>query len=185
MRIGSRKAALLAAVSALAASAALAPAHAAVDPAGYPAIVEVAAPVHHAADQADHDNAMSPKKWALLAIAAGALAGIVRLVGARRVVEVVAAGAAKTAEVAVAATAATVKAVGGAAASPLRYLSLALGFALFVLTGADFTHLDWLGGVLSGAALTAYGLYGMWKTRRALKPIVVKKPAQSLKGNRN
>lgn len=185
MRLGGKKAAMLAAVSALAASAALTPAHAAVDPAGYPVIVaEAAAPVQHGADAGDHDAGKTVKKWTLLAIAAGALAGIVRLAGPRRVARAVAVGAARTASVAVSVAGEAAKAVGGAAASPLRYVSLAAGFGLLLITGADLANLEWLGALLAGALLSVYGLFGMWKTARRARAKVAS-AASPVKENQN
>ncbi len=173
MKLGKGKAALLAAVSVLAASAALSPAGASdFDPAAYPATaaVESAPVIAHAADHADAEKTMSAKKWALLAAMAGALAGLVQLIGARRVADAITEGAVRAARVTAGAASGAARAVGRTLSSPLRFLALLFGLALFALTGIGLFDVEWIGGLLSGAALTGAGLYGMWKTRRALVP---------------
>lgn len=182
IKLGKGKAALMAAASLLAASAALAPASAgAMDPAAHPAIVsvEAPAPVAHAGDQAVEGQPIGAKKWALLAVAAGALAGLIKLIGARRVAEAVAEGAMKTARVAASAASGAVKVVGRTFASPLRYLAVLFGLALFALTGIGLFDIEWIGGLLSGAALMGAGLYGVLKTRKALIPVRAKARARS------
>lgn len=176
-RFGKSKAAMLAAVSVIAATAALSPAGASdMDMAGYPSIVTVESPqtLAHAADHAADEKPASVKKWALITAAAGALAGLVRLIGARRVAEIVTESAVKTARAAAGAASGAARAVGRAVSSPLRYLAVLFGLALFALTGAGLYDVEWIGGLVSGAALVAAGLYGMWKTRRALAPARVK-----------
>ncbi len=187
--IGKGKAAMMAAVSVIAASAALSPAGASdFDAAASPATVAVEAPVAHAADhvdQAAQDQKTSPKKWALLAAAAASLAGLVRLIGARRVGEIVTESAVRTARAAATGASVAVKAVGRAVASPFRFLAVLFGLALFALTGAGLYDVEWIAGLLSGAALAGAGLFGLWKTKRALRPVRVKAKPEPLKDNVN
>ena len=187
-RFGKSEAALLDAASMIAASAALSPAGATdMDPAAYPAIVAVETPqsLAHAGDHAGDEKPMGAKKWALIAAAVGALAGLVRLIGARRVAEIVTESAVKTARVAAGAAAGTVRVVGRTLSSPLRYLAVLFGLALFALTGVGLYDVEWIAGLVSGAAVTAAGLYGMWKTRRALVPARVRKPQNPVMDNKN
>lgn len=181
MSLKNMKAGLLAAASVMAATAALSPAGASdLDPAVTAPTVAVEAPVMaHAADHADQDKApLSAKKWALLAAAAASLAGLVRLIGPRKVAEAVTEGAIRTARVAASTASGAARAVGRAASSPLRFLALLFGLALFALTGIGLYDVEWIGGLLSGAALAGVTLFGMWKTRLDLKPVRVKaKPA--------
>jgi len=187
-RFGRTKAAMLAAVSVIAASAALSPAGASdMDMAGYPAIVAVETPrnLAHAADHVTDEKPMGVKKWALIAAAAGALAGLVKLIGARRVAEIVTESAVKTAHVAAGAASGAARAVGRAVSSPLRYLAVLFGLALFTLTGIGLYDVEWIGGLISGAAVTAFGLYGMWKTQRKLTPARAKRPQTQPMDNGN
>jgi len=180
------RAALLAAASVLAASAALTPASASVfDPVAYPATVEIAAPVHtsHAAVDAGENAHNSARKWALVAAAAGALAGLVKLIGARRVAEIVTDGAVRTARAAATGVAVAARAVGRAAASPLRVLALFFGLSLFALTGVGLYDIEWIGGLVSGAALMALVAWSMWKTRMALRPIKAQKAKPPVRTN--
>jgi hypothetical protein len=176
-KFGKGKAALMAAASLFAATAALSPAGASdMGPASHPAIVsvEAPAPLAHAGDQAGEAQPLSAKKWALLAVAAGSLAWLVKLIGARRVAAAVAEGAVRTARVAARAASGAVKVVGRTFASPLRFLAVMFGLALFALTGIGLFDIEWIGGLISGAVLTGAGLYGVWKTRKALIPAKIK-----------
>lgn len=178
--LGKGKAALMAAASLFAASAALSPAGASdTDPAAHPAIVsvEAAAPLAHAGDHADEAQPLSARKWALLAVAAGSLAWLVKLIGARRVAEAITEGAVKTARVAASAASGAARAVGRTISSPLRFLAVLFGLMLFALTGIGLFDVEWIGGLVSGAALTGAGLYGAWKTRKALIPAKIKAKA--------
>ncbi len=188
IKFGKGKAALLAAVSVLAASAALSPAGASdMDPAAYPAIVtlETAPAIAHAADHASDEKPISASKWTLLAIAAGALAGLVKLIGARRIADAVTETAVKSARVAASAATGAVRVVGRTLSSPLRFLALMFGLALFALTGIGLFDAEWIAGLVSGAALTGAGLFGLWKTRRALAPAKARKPPAQAMDNGN
>jgi hypothetical protein len=189
LKIGKGKAAMMAAVSVIAASAALSPAGARdIDPAAHPATVAVEAPLAHAADHADEASQAQktgPKKWALLAAAAASLAGLVKLIGARRVGAFVTESAVKTARAAATGASVAVKSVGRAVSSPLRFLAMLFGLALFALTGAGLYDVEWIAGLLSGAALAGAGLYGLWKTKRAFNPIRVKAKPDVVKANEN
>lgn len=162
------KIALMAASSLLAASAALAPAGAAdFDAAAYPATVE-APSVAHAADHADQQS--KAPRWALIAIAAGALAGLVKLIGARRLLRAAGKGAAVTAK----AAGKAVRAAARPFASPLRFAALMAGLSLFALTGVGLYDVEWVGGLIAGAALTGFSAFGAWKVRKALAPAPVR-----------
>ncbi len=188
LKIGKTKAAIMAAASVIAASAALSTAGAyEMDPAAHPATVAVEAPLAHAADHADKAENAKPgaKKWALLAAAASSLAGIIKLVGPRRVVKIVSEGATKTARAAATGASVAVKAVGRAVASPFRFIALLGGLALFALTGAGLYDVEWIIGLLTGAALAGMGLFGLWKTKRALAPVKVRQNTDSPMDNGN
>ncbi len=160
------KAAMLAAGSLLAAAAAFAPAHAAdFDQAAYPAVIE--APMAAAAiDHGDQKAQMPAKRIALLAVAAGALAGLIRLIGAKKIVR----AAKETAVAAVKVSGKAVKAVSRAVASPLRFALLMAGLALFALTGVGLYDIEWIGGLVAGAAMAGLAAYGAMKARMSLKP---------------
>jgi len=174
---------MLAAASVLAAAAALTPAGARdFDPAAHPATYAVETQsIAHAADHADEQAAPgAAKKWALLAAAAGVLAALVKLIGARRVAEVVSEGAVRTARAAATGAVVAVRAVGRAAASPLRTPAIIFGLGLFALAGVGLYDVEWIGGLVAGAALTGVLAWSLWKMRLALRPLRVKarRPAE-------
>ncbi|WP_375208204.1 hypothetical protein [Hyphococcus sp.] len=182
------KAGLLAAASVTAAAAALSPAGASdIDPVATPATIAVEAPViTHAVDHADQDKApMSAKKWALLAAAAGSLAWLVKLIGARNVADAVTTGAIKTARAAASTASGAARAVGRTVSSPLRFLAALLGLALFALAGIGLYDVEWIGGLISGAALAGATLFGMWKSRLAFRPVKVKTKPAPVRDNEN
>ena len=167
------KVALMAAASLLAGAAALSPASASdVDQAAFPTTIE--APVVHAGadqavDQGDKDKAVTARQWALLAAAAGALAGLVKLIGARKIVRVAGKAAGKAARISGKAAAGAGRVVGRAVASPLRFAALMTGLAVFSLTGLWLFDLEWMGGLIAGAAMAGVGAYGVMKTRGIFK----------------
>ena len=183
--IRNAKAAMLAVASVMAASAALSPAGASdLDPVAYPQVVSVEASAAHA-DEAAQNQKIGPKRWALLAAAAASLAALTKLIGARRMGEIVREGAVRTARATATGTKAAVRTVGRAVSSPFRFLAILFGLALFALTGIGLFDVEWIGGLLSGAGLVGAGLYGMWKTKRVLRPIRVKTKPESFKANEN
>ena len=170
---GKHRAALLAAVSVVAASAAVTPANASsFDDAAYPAIVSVEAPqaATHVDDQTAVQKPSGATGWALFAAGAGLLAGIVKLVGARKIATAVVDGSVRTAKAAKTAATSAVRVVGRAASSPLRFLTLIGGLLLFAIAGIGFYDLEWIVGLITGAALAGAGLYAMWKMRLILRP---------------
>jgi hypothetical protein len=177
------KAAVLAAGSLLAAVAALAPAHAAdFDAAAFPAVVEASiTPAVTLAGDHDDSQAMSPaRRIAWIAAAATVLAGLIKLIGAKKIVRAARQTATKAAEV----TGDVVKAAARAVASPLRFGALIAGLALFALTGVGLYDIEWIGGLIAGAAIAGVSAYGLMKARMALK----KQPVRARKGdlvNRN
>lgn len=189
LKISKGKAAMMAAASVLAASAALAPAGASdFDPVAQPATYAVEAPLVHAADHADEAaqaQKIGARKWALIAAAAASLAGLVKLIGARRVAEIVSETAVKTARAAATGASVAVKTVGRAVASPFRFLAVLFGLALFALTGAGLYDVEWIGGLISGAALAGTALYGLWKTKRSLAPAKIKVKSAPQRDNGN
>ncbi len=159
------KAALLAAGSLLASVAALAPAHAAdFDAAAYPAVVE-ASITAAALDHGDSQTMSPASRIAWLAAAAGVLAGLIKLIGAKKIARVARQTASKAAEV----TGGAVKAVARTVASPLRFGALIAGLALFALTGVGLYDIEWIGGLIAGAAIAGVSAYGLMKARMSLK----------------
>ncbi len=163
------KTAMLAAGSLLASAAAMAPAHAAdFDAAAYPAMVE--ASVTATGDQ-DDSQAMSPaRRIAWIVAAAGVLAGLIKLIGAKKIVRAARQTATKAAEV----TGDVVKAAVRVVASPLRFGALIAGLALFALTGVGLYDIEWIGGLIAGAAIAGVSAYGLMKARMSLKRKPVK-----------
>ncbi|MEO1136248.1 MAG: hypothetical protein AAFW68_06505, partial [Pseudomonadota bacterium] len=155
--------------------------------AAYPAVsaVEAAPAVAHAVDEAAGEKAMTARKWALLAAAAGALAGLVKLIGARRVADAISEGAVKTARAAGGAANVAARAVGRTVSSPLRFLAVLFGLALFALTGAGLYDVEWILGLVSGAALAGVSLFGVLKTRKLFRPVPVKKDLHPVRDNEN
>lgn len=176
------KLAMMAATSLLAASAALVPVHAgAMDPVAFPTTIEApATPVSaHAVDQADQKASPLFKRLGLIAAAGGVLAALIKLVGARKVMRVVKKSAGQAAKVAGAAAAGSAKVAGRVFRSPIRFLALTSGLILFALTGVGFYEIEWIGGMIAGAALAGLTAFGMWKTRIALRPVRVKPSAST------
>lgn len=178
--------ALLAAASVVAASAALQPASASdFDVAWHAAATEIeagdAGPA--AADHGAEKPAIGGKKWVLLVAAAGALAALVKLIGAKRVADVVSEGAVYAARATAKTASGAARAVGRTVSSPLRFLAILFGLALFALTGVGLYDIEWIGGLLSGAALAGAGLYGFLKTRRIFQPVRAR--ARRVKENEN
>lgn len=179
--------ALLAAASALAAGAALQPASASdFDIAATQAAaieIEAGDAGPAAADHGEVKSVIGGKKWVLLVAAAGALAGLVKLIGAKRVADAVSEGAVSAARVTARTASGAARAVGRTVSSPLRFLAILFGLALFALTGVGLYDVEWIGGLLSGAALMGAGLYGFLKTRRIFQPVRVR--AARVKENEN
>ncbi|WP_411820933.1 hypothetical protein ABFZ85_07230 [Hyphococcus formosus] len=177
-RIFASKSALLGAASMIAATAAIMPAHADdYGPVPPSAVIIDEAPASTVSATEPETVAAKPvgaKKWALIVAAAGALAGLVKLMGARKVADAIAVGTVATARVAAKAATNTARAVGKTVSSPLRFLAILFGLALFALTGIGIFDVEWIGGLLSGAALTAAGVFGVLKTRRIFQPVRVK-----------
>ena len=154
-RARNTKIALMAAASVLAGAVSISPAHAhPFDPAAQQATIEsVAASPEHAAGPADERKAPMAGKWALLAAAAGVLAGLVKLVGARKIARVAVATAGRAAKISAEAAAGAARVTGRVFASPVRFIGVMAGLALFSLTGLWLFDLEWLGGLLAGFAL--------------------------------
>ncbi len=180
--------AMMAGASLLAAAGGVAAAGAAdFDAAAYPAVVD--APVHDgtivAGDHGDEKGQPAAKRWALVAVAAGALAGIVRLIGAKKVLRAVSNGAAVTGRAAAKAGANAAKAVGKAAGSPLLFVGIASGLALFALLGAGLYDIEWIAGLAVGATMAVIALYGAMKVRGLFSPKPVRIRKETNRVNRN
>lgn len=168
------KAALLAATSLIAASAATAHAqNVYVDGAGHPVIEAVIAPQSPDATilTAYHDEKGALTRAGLWALAAASLAGLIKLIGPRNIARAAASGAKQAADVG----AKAVRAVGKSMASPVRFGLLLAGLSLFAMTGIGFYDVEWIGGMIAGAALTGVAGYGAMKARLALKPIKIRR----------
>ncbi len=161
------KVGMLAATSLMTAAAALAPAHASdLDPAAFPATVE-APVVSHAVEQTaavSHDSKPA-QRAALIAVALGALGWLVKLLGPKKVLRAVE----NTAQATVKASATAAKSVARAAKSPLRFLAWTAGIVLFALTGVGLYDIEWIGGLIAGAALAGTAAFSTAKLRGALK----------------
>ena len=168
------KIALCAASSLLTAAAALAPAKASdLDPAAFPTTIE-APVVTHAADTVQSaDQGKKPaQRAALIAVALGALGWLVKLLGPKKVLR----AAQKTAEVTVKASAAAAKTAARAVRSPLRFLAWTAGLVLFALTGVGLYDIEWIGGLVAGAALSGLAVFSTMRMRAmfGLRPAPVK-----------
>lgn len=182
------KLAMLAATALIAASGALAPVQAGqFDPAAFPQTVEapVIPDVAHAADHADQKTSPLAKRLGVIAVAGAALAGLIRILGAKRVMRVVKTSANTAAKAAASAATATASVAGRALRSPLRYIAWVAGLTLFALTGVGLYDIEWIGGLIAGAALAGLTAMGMWKTRMALRPVRVKARAARNMANEN
>lgn len=165
------KIALMAAASILASASALAPAQAGeIDPVANPVTIEAPlAVVDQSVDHHDDQRFMTAKKWAWLAAAAGVLAGLVKLVGARKIARVAGKAASGAAKISVEAAAGAGRVIGRAVASPLRFAGLMTGLALFSLTGLWLFDIEWMGGLITGAAMAGVAVYGAVKSRAFLQ----------------
>lgn len=155
--------AMLAATSLVSAAAALAPATASeFDPAAYPATIESPAVVHAADGVVQTDKSANPAgRAALIAITLGALGWLVKLLGPRKVLRAVE----NTAEATVKASTAAARTAGRALRSPLRYLAWVAGLTLFALTGIGLYDVEWIGGLVAGAALAGAAAFGTMRAR--------------------
>lgn len=164
----------LAAASVSAATFAVAHAAAPVEPVR---IEHAAAIADHGADHKDAEKAAPARVggWAIVAGFAGAIAGLARLIGFRKIAAgVKAAGpvVASAAKSAAAATGGAVKAAARAAASPFRFGLAIVGLAGFALAGIGFYDVEWTGGLVLGALIAAMLSLGAGRMRRlfALTP---------------
>lgn len=167
------KIAMLAATSLITAAGALAPVHAGqLDTAAFPVTVE-APVVSHAAEQAQHhdlEQSALGKRAALIAVALGAIGWLVKLLGPRKVLRVVE----RTAEATVKASGAAAKSLVRVARSPLRALAWIAGIVLFALTGVGLYDIEWIGGLVAGAALVGTAAFGSLKVKSAFQPALAR-----------
>ncbi len=165
---------MLAATSLMTATGALAAAHANnFDATAVPTTVEAPA-VTHAVDtvvQADHS--VNPvRRAALIAAALGALGWLVNLIGPKKVLHAVE----KTAEATIKVTAAAAKTAARVMGSPLRYIGWVAGLSVFALTGVWLFNIEWIGGLVAGAALAGIVGFASQRVRSAfsLRPAYAK-----------
>ncbi|MEM8771705.1 MAG: hypothetical protein AAGD92_08655 [Pseudomonadota bacterium] len=148
------------------------------DPAAFPATIEtpVAAAAIDASVHAD-EGGNTAKRAALIAIGLGALGWLVKLLGPKKVIRAVEKTAEATVNASVKASGAAVKTVARAARSPLRYMAWIAGLALFALTGVGLYDIEWIGGLVAGAALAGVAAFTSIKARNAfrLRPIPIRK----------
>lgn len=131
-------------------------------------VIEAASPVHVAADET---APVSPalRNAGIAAVLTGAFAALIRLIGVDRLQSLfgkAAPVAAKAARAVASAPVSVARAAGRAAASPFRFLLIFAGLGLFALTGIGMYDVEWLGGLVAGAAAIAFMWYSAAKTRR-------------------
>lgn len=170
------RAALLAAASLTAATAAVARADEAapIEPVATERLVTATG---HDAERPNRAGAI--QKLGLAALAAAALA---RLIGFRRIRAVAAktvemAGTAASAGVAAAASAARM--VGRAISSPLRFAALFGGVALVALTGVGLYDVEWAGGLFFGALFATTIFWGVLRARTVFRRMLPPSPLTS------
>lgn len=134
-----------------------------------PPAIEVTAPIVIENSHIDDATKSMPasQKLGLLAIGAAALAGLVRLIGARKLAAAVTQGAVGAAKFTVKTGVKAAKLVGATFASPLRFAGVMAGLALFALTGIGFYDVEWIFGLMVGALLMGGSAYGVARTRKA------------------
>lgn len=162
----------------LVASTAITPAHAETNKsAAHPTVIEASALTEQAAiglDHTDQKASSMTKRLGLIGLAGGILAILVKLVGMNKIMRLIKGSARRAAKVASATADATVGAAARVLRSPLRYAAWAAGLFLFAITGISVFDLEWVGGIIVGASLTGILSLGLWKTRFALRPAMVK-----------
>ncbi|NNE40989.1 MAG: hypothetical protein HKN14_08730 [Marinicaulis sp.] len=168
------KMSVMAASALVAAAGALAPASASdFDTAAYPAVVE-APLVAHATDHADKyvagKSGETAKRFAFVAVAAGALAGLIRVLGFKRVARVIRRYATRTVKVSANAAGGAVRVVGRVVRSPLQYLGIMAGFVLVAMTGVGLYDVEWIAGLAVGAAAMGVVAFAAMKSRLQLRP---------------
>ena len=134
----------------------------------------VAAAATDAPATADEPAALvTPKRMILGASAMAVLAALIKLTGFRAIQDTISAAApvvAQAAKTAAKAPAAAARAVGKTLKSPMRTAFMALGLAMFALTGVGLYDIEWLGGMAVGVALTWLGWSTSTKVRSAMAP---------------
>lgn len=161
------KAALLAASSLLAASASFSAAASQPFPEVSPTTIEVPiAPVKTMISDEAPKETSATSKWAFAGVFAGVLAGIIRLIGARRAIKAVSKAAQVTARGAATAAGDVAKAAGRLAGGPLRWAAGLFGLGLFILLGVGLYDIEWIAGLVIGAAIALAGAGSLANLRR-------------------
>lgn len=153
-RTPSLKTALLAAASLAAAGAATAPTASAA-PFG-PAPYEVVAPAVQDVAAAHGDDVVV-KRWIAGGAIAGALAGLIHLIGWPRI----AAALRQAGGTAVATTTAAARYAASVVRSPFRFVAVMGGLSLFALVGVGFYDVEWLAGLATGMAIAVVAAVGV------------------------
>lgn len=171
-RLGPIKSAMMATISVCSGAAAVGVAHADTLPELTPLEVDATYPADELRLEPELESAKpaSIPRWALWVGATAALAALVKLIGANGALNMVARAGpvvAKAVEVVVKAPLKAAKAMGEAFMSPVKFMLLLGGLALFAFTGVGLFDLQWAGGLATGMGLTALAWYGAVKTRRA------------------
>lgn len=175
---GARRTALLVGAAVVALTGSVGPSWSA-DPTPPAAIVAEYKP---AAEETAVAKPKTPLWWAVLA---AALAGIAALMGPRQALKTARAAARVTANAAVATAKTAVlvakdpvgaaRTVATAAKGAGRWGFLALGLALFSLTGVALLDIEWMAGLAVGAAGAIATVFAAGRVKAALKPVPVKR----------
>ena len=163
----------LLAVTSLTAAALVAPAVQAYEA---PEPIIEAAPIVTEKTVAAAEPEQSPlaKRLAVIAVGGALLAGLIRVFGAKRIVRAVGQAASATAQATVKATATAARTVGRTFRSPLRFMAVMAGLTIFALTGVGFYDVEWIGGLITGAAFVGVAAHGWMRARLALRPVRAK-----------
>lgn len=156
----------LLAASAIAFAATMPASAAPSNPAAAP--TEIVVPAAHVGDEAV-SGAGVIVKLGLAAAATAALAGLVRAIGAGRILgwlRAAAPAAKKAAGAALKVPVAAARAVGRAAASPLRFALAMAGLGLLAFSGLSLFDLEWAGGLFVGGALVVLIWMASGRTQR-------------------
>lgn len=129
------------------------------------------------------DERASPmaRRLAMIAAGLGALGFLVRIFGPKKVLRAVE----KTAEASVKASVGAAKSVARAARSPLRYLVWIAALILFVMTGVGLYDIEWIGGMMAGAASLATLVFGWGRIGKALQPARARASLSPRRANMN
>ena len=138
-----------------------------------------------AAPHADEQSGSPARQWALFGVAAGALAGLIKLIGARKAAKAVAKAAGGAARTAANAAGGAVKAVGKAAGAPMKWAGIVIGLGTFILLGVGLYDIEWLAGLVAGALAALGAALGVSRLRRAWRSVSAGLPFSNAMANGN